>query len=226
MNLHERIAKRLGWSLRDVTSMSLLMLRELVRDADPALAREITQGIKSGAYVLEPAAPNPVWTAYEVRRSLLRDVWMVELGSFRARNREEAEEHAAGRWHTREIMVLKESERPAPAVRAAIKAGHAMVARLKPSAGGGAEKPAKKTAKRSSETFVAARARILRELAALGWETRPGLKFPWAKHPHHSWRVNFKAQAVYLDDHSMFIDIRGMPLETFMRSVTAFARRR
>lgn len=73
------------------------------------------------------------------------------------------------------------------------------------------------------ETYVTARARLLTELASLGWETRPSLKFPWAK--KDSTRVNFKAQAVYLvsslsgEEHSLFLDIRGLAVGTFVATV-------
>lgn len=70
-----------------------------------------------------------------------------------------------------------------------------------------------------TETYQAAKYRILGALGALGWQIRPELKFPWAKHPDHSWRLNFKAQAVYLNEHSLWIDIRGMSLEDFMKHV-------
>ena len=50
-DLHDRIAKTLGWSTRDVQSMSMQSLRELVRPVDPDLAREMDYVIQSGAYV-------------------------------------------------------------------------------------------------------------------------------------------------------------------------------
>jgi hypothetical protein len=49
--LDERIAEALGWPLRDVRSMSRQSLRELVRPANPDLAREIDVEIRSGRYV-------------------------------------------------------------------------------------------------------------------------------------------------------------------------------
>jgi len=69
------------------------------------------------------------------------------------------------------------------------------------------------------ETFPAARERLLAGLAANGWIVRSDLKYPWAKHPNYDFRVNFKAQAVYLDEHSLFIDIRGMSLQEFVNDI-------
>lgn len=50
-DLHERIAKALGWSTSDVRSFSMQSLRDLVRPVDPNLAREMDYVIQSGAYV-------------------------------------------------------------------------------------------------------------------------------------------------------------------------------
>jgi hypothetical protein len=71
----------------------------------------------------------------------------------------------------------------------------------------------------STETFSAARARILRELGAQGWTTSPSLKVPWASPRSGAFKLWFKPQAVYLNDHSLWIDIRGMPLDTFLAHV-------
>lgn len=49
--LHDRIAKALGWSERDVRSMSMQTLRELVRPVDPDLAAEMSHVIRSGEYI-------------------------------------------------------------------------------------------------------------------------------------------------------------------------------
>jgi hypothetical protein len=51
MSLQERIAAALGWPLRDVQSMSLQSVRDLVRSVDPGLAMEISETIDSGAYI-------------------------------------------------------------------------------------------------------------------------------------------------------------------------------
>lgn len=49
--LHDRIAKALGWSARDVRSMSMQTLRDLVRPVNPALAEEMSLVIRSGDYI-------------------------------------------------------------------------------------------------------------------------------------------------------------------------------
>jgi hypothetical protein len=49
--LHDRIAKILGWRPVDVQSLSMQSLRDLVRPVDPQLAQEISYAIQSGAYV-------------------------------------------------------------------------------------------------------------------------------------------------------------------------------
>lgn len=54
-SLHTRAARVLGWSERDVTSVSFHSLRELVRPIDPALAEDITRAIQSGSYIVGPA---------------------------------------------------------------------------------------------------------------------------------------------------------------------------
>lgn len=51
MTLHERIARVLGWSVRDAHQLPLQSLRELVRPEHPNLAELISQEIRSGRYV-------------------------------------------------------------------------------------------------------------------------------------------------------------------------------
>jgi len=70
-----------------------------------------------------------------------------------------------------------------------------------------------------AETFSAAKARLLAQLAQMGWTVRSQLKVPWAEPPSHAYRIWFKPQAVYLNEHSLFMDIRGMPAATFMAHV-------
>ena len=50
-DLHDRVAKVLGWSTKDVQSVSMHSLRDLVRPVDPDLARELSYAIQSGAYI-------------------------------------------------------------------------------------------------------------------------------------------------------------------------------
>lgn len=49
--LHKRIATVLKWPLRDVQSMSLASLRDLVRPVDAALAADIARVIHGGQYL-------------------------------------------------------------------------------------------------------------------------------------------------------------------------------
>lgn len=65
----------------------------------------------------------------------------------------------------------------------------------------------------SKESYTAARERLHRELAPLGWKvSSPTLKVLWAEKrmPQGVQRLWFKAQAVYLDEHTLDVDIRGM----------------
>jgi ElaB/YqjD/DUF883 family membrane-anchored ribosome-binding protein/DNA-directed RNA polymerase subunit RPC12/RpoP len=50
-SLHDRIAKALKWSMKDVQSMSLASLRELVRPVDKKLADEISTVIQKGGHL-------------------------------------------------------------------------------------------------------------------------------------------------------------------------------
>jgi hypothetical protein len=69
------------------------------------------------------------------------------------------------------------------------------------------------------ETYAKAQARILRQLAELGLaKTKPFLKAPQAVLDSGD-VLYFKAQAVYLNKHSLFIDIRDLPIEEFLREV-------
>lgn len=56
-DLHERVAKALGWTVKDAQSLSMQALRDLVRPVDPDLAREMDYLIRSGEYIRgEPLA--------------------------------------------------------------------------------------------------------------------------------------------------------------------------
>lgn len=48
MNLHERIARVLGWTVEQAQSFSLPTLRELVRPVSAKLAHEITLAMQNG----------------------------------------------------------------------------------------------------------------------------------------------------------------------------------
>lgn len=74
-----------------------------------------------------------------------------------------------------------------------------------------------KVSKPKRETYQAARTRLLRELIARGWVVMPDLKIPWAN--KGDLRLNFHPQAVYLWKHSLFLDIRGMTVESFLQRV-------
>lgn len=71
------------------------------------------------------------------------------------------------------------------------------------------------------ETYKAARERLLSELASMGFHTKPALKVPQAvaRYQSESFTLYFHAQAVYLDAHSLFIDIRGMGVDMFLAQV-------
>lgn len=58
-NLHERIAKALGWSVKDTQSLTMHALRDLVRPVDPQLAQEMSHVIQSGAYIKGPPKRTP-----------------------------------------------------------------------------------------------------------------------------------------------------------------------
>jgi len=49
--LHERIGKALGWPLKDVQSMSLTALRELLRPEHPDLVYEIGKVVEEGSHL-------------------------------------------------------------------------------------------------------------------------------------------------------------------------------
>lgn len=76
------------------------------------------------------------------------------------------------------------------------------------------------------ETYAAARVRLHREMGQNGWQTSlPTLKVLWAK-DSDGHTVRFKSQAVYLNEHSLFLDIRGMSVSSFIATVNASIRGR
>jgi hypothetical protein len=49
--LHQRIANALGWTVEDTQKFNLHMLREMVRDKDSELARDISVCIRTGNHI-------------------------------------------------------------------------------------------------------------------------------------------------------------------------------
>ncbi len=67
------------------------------------------------------------------------------------------------------------------------------------------------------ETYAKARTRLLSELKQKGWTTsKPELKITWAVPPSRDFKLWFKAQAIYKNEHSLFIDMRGLSAETLI----------
>lgn len=71
----------------------------------------------------------------------------------------------------------------------------------------------------AKETYKVARERLLAELGKAGWTIRPWLKVPWAEPRGGGFKLFFKTQAVYMDEHSMWMDIRSMPFSEFLERV-------
>jgi hypothetical protein len=66
---------------------------------------------------------------------------------------------------------------------------------------------------RPKETYQAARRRLLAHLVLTGWSVRPTLKVPNARKDGET--LFFHPQAVYLNAHSLWIDIRDMSEANF-----------
>jgi hypothetical protein len=78
----------------------------------------------------------------------------------------------------------------------------------------------------TKETYPIARARILTGLLNAGWTVKATLKVPQAMPPRNlnkDFVLRFHAQAVYLNAHSMWIDIRNMSLSEFLATVERWA---
>ena len=71
---------------------------------------------------------------------------------------------------------------------------------------------------RPNQTYPLARAAILGYLKGIGWTVKADLKVPQAITPSGH-VVRFKAQAVYLDAHSLWIDIREHDGASFVVAV-------
>jgi hypothetical protein len=79
------------------------------------------------------------------------------------------------------------------------------------------------------ETYSEARARIFRECRALGFIVKDTLKVPQVVLENTKWNKDtlfFHAQAVYLNVHSTWLDIRGMSTDTFLAMVRDIQERR
>jgi hypothetical protein len=75
------------------------------------------------------------------------------------------------------------------------------------------------------ETYAQARKRLHAELVSEGYiASSPTLKILWVDTP--SGRISFRTQAVYLDGHSMFYDIRGVDVRQFLIAVAIVVRSR
>lgn len=57
MNLRERIAKTLGWTIEQTQQFSAQTLRELVRGKDDKLVTLISTEIRNGSYI-KPESPS------------------------------------------------------------------------------------------------------------------------------------------------------------------------
>lgn len=70
------------------------------------------------------------------------------------------------------------------------------------------------------ETFAAARQRLLGEFTAMGFETSShDLKVPWVQPRGRPWRLWFKPQAIYLNEHSLHSDMRGLTAEQLLADI-------
>jgi len=72
------------------------------------------------------------------------------------------------------------------------------------------------------ETYSVARMRILNELERGGWNVKKSLKVPWAEPPDGRFKLWFKAQAIYLNSHSLRngFPIAGLVAKLGTQSVT------
>ena len=69
----------------------------------------------------------------------------------------------------------------------------------------------------AKETFAEARARLYEELRAKGWiVSKPDLKVPWAMPRSRKFKLSFKPQAIYKDEHSTLLDMRGLNVDALI----------
>lgn len=72
------------------------------------------------------------------------------------------------------------------------------------------------------ETYQAARRRLLGEFAAMNFKTsKIDLKVPWVEFPfiQGKYKIYFRPQAVYLNAHSLMLDMRGMSAQTLLEHI-------
>lgn len=70
-----------------------------------------------------------------------------------------------------------------------------------------------------AETYQAARQRLLRELAEMRFVVRAELKEPWAMPPSRAFKLRFRPRAVYLNAHTLNVDMRGMSAVQLLNEV-------
>jgi hypothetical protein len=69
------------------------------------------------------------------------------------------------------------------------------------------------------ETFNGARLRLFFALADRGWKiSTRALRVPWAEPTDGRYRISFRPQAVYLNDHSLMLEMRGLSIDDLIRS--------
>ena len=73
-------------------------------------------------------------------------------------------------------------------------------------------------------TYPQARQALFAYLVSLGWTVKASLKVPHASPPDGSYKLWFKPQAVYLREHSTFLDIRQISPEAFVRIIERMAK--
>jgi len=69
----------------------------------------------------------------------------------------------------------------------------------------------------AKETYAAARRRLYEGLKAEGWTvSKPDLKVLWAEPPGRGYRIWLRAQAIHKEEHSTFLEMRGLKVEALI----------
>jgi hypothetical protein len=69
------------------------------------------------------------------------------------------------------------------------------------------------------ESFRLARTRLYLALKDAGWTvSKTTLKTLWAEPPGGEYRISFHAQAIYLGAHSLFLEMRDLPVQDLIRA--------